>query len=274
MSQLRLINITVYIWLSINSAVVVYININGNHGTGFIQLHCFVLVWEKTKENSLDTMWWGVNLPVPPRVSCGWSCAPGRRVVWTKSRNCWPPNHHSSQPACDTTRMKQVSNQWYISERERDKERDRLRERQTGRERDRNRDRERDSYKYGDSKIFYVNTAEFMDSDKNAKLNIQYWYCIHFFFSLNKLDSKIGLWLFYNNNLLKTQTPTLKLPGKIGEENVFCTYCSRYFFLWVGIRCVFLTCRYQIYTELHQGVTQQNHVVYSVKGCSVSKRLK
>lgn len=160
------------------------------------------------------------------------------------------------------------------SQRERDKERDRLRERQTGRERDRNRDRERDSYKYGDSKIFYVNTAEFMDSDKNAKLNIQYWYCIHFFFSLNKLDSKIGLWLFYNNNLLKTQTPTLKLPGKIGEENVFCTYCSRYFFLWVGIRCVFLTCRYQIYTELHQGVTQQNHVVYSVKGCSVSKRLK
>lgn len=60
------------------------------------------------------------------------------------------------------------------SQRERDKERDRLRERQTGRERDRNRDRERDSYKYGDSKIFYVNTAEFMDSDKNAKLNIQY----------------------------------------------------------------------------------------------------
>lgn len=218
MSQLRLINITVDIWLSINSAVVVYININGNHGTGFIQLHCFVLVWEKTKENSLDIMWWGVNLPVPPLVSCGWSCAPGRRVVWTKSQNCWPPNRHSSQPACDTTRMKH--------------------------------------------------------SDKNAKLNIQYWYCIHFFFSLNKLDSKIGLWLFYNNNLLKTQTPTLKLPGKIGEENVFCTYCSRYFFLWVGIRCVFLTCRYQIYTELHQGVTQQNHVVYSVKGCSVSKRLQ
>lgn len=157
-------------------------------------------------------------------------------------------------------------------EREIKRETDRLRERQTGR--DRNRDRERDFYKYGDSKIFYVNTAEFMDSDKNAKLNIQYWYCIHFFFSLNKLDSKIGLWLFYNNNLLKTQTPTLKLPGKIGEENVFCTYCSRYLFLWVGIRCVFLTCRYQIYTELHQGVTQQNHVVYSVKGCSVSKRLK
>lgn len=162
MSQLRLINITVDTWLSINSAVVVYININGNHGTGFIQLHCFVLVWEKTKENSLDTMWWGVNLPVPPLVSCGWLCAPGKRVVWTKSQNCWPPNHHSSQPACDTTRMKQVSNQWYIWER----------------------DRERDSYKYGDSKFFYVNTAEFMDSDKNAKLNIQYWYCIIFFLVL------------------------------------------------------------------------------------------
>lgn len=142
--------------------LVVYIDIDGNHGTCFIQLHCFVLVWEKTKENSLDTMWWGANLPVPPLVSCGWSCAPGRPVVWTKSQNCWPPNHHSSQPACDTTRMKQVSNQWYIWER----------------------DRERDSYKYGDSKFFYVNTAEFMDSDKNAKLNIQYWYCIIFFLVL------------------------------------------------------------------------------------------
>lgn len=62
----------------------------------------------------------------------------------------------------------------HLREREIKRETDRLRERQTGRERDRNRDRERDSYKYGDSKFFYVNTAEFMDSDKNAKLNIQY----------------------------------------------------------------------------------------------------
>lgn len=115
-----------------NFLLVVYINKNGNHETSSIQLHCFILGWDKTKENSLDTMWWDVNLPVPPLVSCGWLCAPGKRVVWTKSQNCWPPNHHSSQPACDTTRMKQVSNQWYIWER----------------------DRERDSYKYGDSKFF------------------------------------------------------------------------------------------------------------------------
>lgn len=104
-----------------NFLLVVYINKNGNHETSSIQLHCFILGWDKTKENSLDTMWWDVNLPVPPLVSCGWLCAPGKRVVWTKSQNCWPPNHHSSQPACDTTRMKQVSNQWYIWERDRER---------------------------------------------------------------------------------------------------------------------------------------------------------